>query len=661
VSGGSGSVPLQIVPVITGISKRPGVDATFDLFGSWFMEGASTITIGGKVINDVYTSDSSSRIFDGDVFGNNSSYRLIARHAVEGPIRVETAGGFSQIAGPTFGLPAFVLYTGLTATAQAGTAEGVAAASANTGQSITLTGVGLTNSTLVQFEAMDDEGVAGTITVTGSAGAGGTSLTVAVPALARSGMVGIIGDASEFPLEVVPELRAVGGAVVDGNAIVLEGTGLVEGELLIDIDGVPVIGTVDMTIVNDRGRDQQVVDLTVPAGVGDGVITVTTNGGSFTYTPYTLTTLVDVVTITDVGDTIATALTVTLSANSQVTVDPNIGDSVSPPDVDMFSVTADAGDILTIDVLRIDASLTNSYLRLFDAAGTELSADVVSGPDNNPRIAFTVPTTGTYHIGVSSYVNTSYDPNVAGSGGSSFYTGDYELTIRRVGDGSTSLTGITTTATSGTPARSSVGSAITGQTITLTGSGLLASDRVVFTTVDGNGTFSTATVTPTTVAADGSSLDVLVPTNPGATSGMVRLERENAGLFLQVVPTLTDLDQGVNDLYHNGGLRMRGTGFVEGAMQINFGGNSLLDRPPAAIRSMWAGSLPSRTTDWTPPCPMALTWVRSASRRSVAPVTSSRWRLRGSCRWRAVVRQRMGQRPRRTRVRPSHCRAAASI
>ena len=164
VVGGSGSVPLQIVPVITGISGRPGRDGTFDLTGSGFMEGASTITIGGVVIEDRYTNDASNRLLDGDVTGNrNSNYRLISSHSVEGPIRVETAGGFSELAGPSFTAPSFVEFTGLDATASLGTpADG--GDSANTSQSITLLGRGFTNNTLVQFAAMDDTGTAGTLT-----------------------------------------------------------------------------------------------------------------------------------------------------------------------------------------------------------------------------------------------------------------------------------------------------------------------------------------------------------------------------------------------------------------------------------------------------------------------------------------------------------------
>ena len=143
----SGSELLQVVPVIAGLSGRPGVDSTFDMLGSGFMEGASTVTIGGTVITDVFTNDSSSgsTLLDGDVFGTrNSTYRLIAPLAVEGPIMVTTAGGSFQLAGPTFAEPAFVDVTGVSVgtTATIGVPADEAQASANTGQFIVLTGRG---------------------------------------------------------------------------------------------------------------------------------------------------------------------------------------------------------------------------------------------------------------------------------------------------------------------------------------------------------------------------------------------------------------------------------------------------------------------------------------------------------------------------------------
>lgn len=204
-----GEVPLQIVPVITASGIPDGANA-FGLVGSGFMEAGSMITIGGIVIQNLYANQG-----DSDVTGaRNSNYQLVAPVTVEGPIRVTTAGGFHQIAGPVFGLPAFVKLTGIRAQAAQGVVANGAVASANTGQAITLLGKGFTNSTLVQFDAQDDAGVNGIPTRTGSASGDGTSLTVILPALARTGNVRVVGDAdTTLALQIVPTLQNAGGTI----------------------------------------------------------------------------------------------------------------------------------------------------------------------------------------------------------------------------------------------------------------------------------------------------------------------------------------------------------------------------------------------------------------------------------------------------------------
>src|SRR5439155_11298007 len=123
------------------------------------------------------------------------------------------------------------------------------------------------------------------------------------------------------------------------------------------------------------------------------------------------------------------------------------------------------------------------------------------------------PASGIYYIGVSSGGNFNYDPKLANSGSNGSATGDYKLNIQRVAGGSSSLSGVTASATNGTAARNGVASANPGQTITVNGSGLSSADRVVFTTRDGNGTVGINSLTPASVAADGASLQVAVPNN----------------------------------------------------------------------------------------------------------------------------------------------------
>ena len=142
------------------------------------------------------------------------------------------------------------------------------------------------------------------------------------------------------------------------------------------------------------------------------------------------------------------------------------------------------------------------------------------------------------------------------------------------------LTGATATAGVGTPARSALASANPGQIITLTGTGLRANDQVVFETVDQNtSAVGWTTVNPVSVAADGTSLKVVVPNS--AVSGTVRLARESVGLFLQVVPTVTNVDEN-SSAYHGNGLTVEGSGLIEAGTAINFGGQSLVDDGPSS-------------------------------------------------------------------------------
>jgi hypothetical protein len=576
-----GDALLQIVPVVTGLaSGKPGEANQFTLVGSGFMEGASTITIGGVARLDQFTNQS-----DTDVTGTrNSSYQFVAPLTVEGPIRVTTAGGFHQIAGPTFTAPAFVELTGLTALAPQGAVANGAQASANTGQAIVLTGRGFTTSTLVQFDAQDDTGTAGTLTRTGTPNAAGTQLTVIVPALAKTGTVRVVGDTdTALALQIVPTLRSLGGTIVAGTQLILEGTGLIEGNLTITIDG-RVVGTQDVRTILDNDTfgfpngflDQQLVQLTVPNLVTAGVVQVTTAGGSFTLRPATTVSQSGLVLATEVGDTLATAQALTVATNSQLAVTGaglNINVNL---DVDLFSVTANAGDVLTVDVTRLTGT---QRLRVFNAAGVELAADSFSGPNSSPQIRnLMVPVAGTYYLGVSGSNNTAYDPTVAGSGVSG-NVGTYTLTIKREDALVSAITGITVTLGSGTAAQSGVPSANTGQTITLIGTGFVTGDQVVFETVDNSGRLSSSTVvTPTTIAADGLSLTVVVPAN--AATGMVRLAREQAGHFIQIVPTLTSVENFGTATYHGGFLRFTGTGIYDQGVAVQFGGTTLPDSGP---------------------------------------------------------------------------------
>ncbi|NBP81653.1 hypothetical protein EBU58_13260, partial [bacterium] len=88
-------------------------------------------------------------------------------------------------------------------------------------------------------------------------------------------------------------------------------------------------------------------------------------------------------------------------------------------DVDLFSMTLDAGTAVTLDIdaqALTAASPLDSFLRFFDASGTELAFNDDDGTTFDSQLSYTVAATGSYFVGVSAYGNSGYDPLTAGSG-----------------------------------------------------------------------------------------------------------------------------------------------------------------------------------------------------------------------------------------------------
>ncbi len=562
-------IRLQIVPTLDGINgARPGEDSQFNLTGSGFMEGASIVTIGGVALTDAATNLSPF-----DVSGSrNDNITVVAPRTLDGPIRISTEGGYAQIPASFPAQPASV-FSGINASAVQGNAGSLLQASANTGQSITLTGQGFSSSTLVQFQGRDDSGATGTLTRTGSVGGGGTTLTLTVPALATSGAVTVLGSNTSYNLQVVPTLKSVGGAVTTGNTIVLEGTGLSAQDLSITIDGRGVGSYSVRTIVDGTNNsDQQLVTLTVPAGVSAGQITVSTAGGSATIRrgDISIAAQPDQAPGTDVGDTIATALDPGLNANQSVRIASGI---TTVQDVDLHKVQLNAGDQLS---LNITASAGQTYLRIFNAAGTAVAGpNFFSAGSSNNAIRFVAPASGTYYVGVSGYNNGNYDPNTAGTGANGSAAGDYTLVLARTAAGQSRLLDASATAGSGLATLDTVAGANTGQVITLNGTGLVAGEQVVFTTLDDGGNLAEQTVFAATVAGDGSSLTVTVPA--AATTGRVRLSRDDAGILLQIVPTLSGVTMQSGGGFESNSLQITGSGFAEGASSVQLGGRTIDD------------------------------------------------------------------------------------
>ncbi len=101
-------------------------------------------------------------------------------------------------------------------------------------------------------------------------------------------------------------------------------------------------------------------------------------------------------------------------------------------DVDMFKFTARAGQRLGFDV-DTNGSPLNGYMRLFNAAGTQLAAnDNGAAPGEtlhvSPYIEYTFATAGTYYVGISGKGNQNYNLTT-GSGDTAGSTGAFTLTM----------------------------------------------------------------------------------------------------------------------------------------------------------------------------------------------------------------------------------------
>ncbi len=101
-------------------------------------------------------------------------------------------------------------------------------------------------------------------------------------------------------------------------------------------------------------------------------------------------------------------------------------------DVDLYAITALAGQKVTIDVDHVTSDF-NSVLRIFDVNGRQIAMnDNAAAPGetlgSEAYASVTLQSAGTYYIGVSGFGNTSYSAT-AGTGDRASSNGDYTLTI----------------------------------------------------------------------------------------------------------------------------------------------------------------------------------------------------------------------------------------
>ena len=163
-----------------------------------------------------------------------------------------------------------------------------------------------------------------------------------------------------------------------------------------------------------------------------------TAGGSYSIGAYQLTVQSPSATAPpDFDDALSEAIAI-----GAVTTAPQTANGIiaSDVDVDMFSFTVTAGQVVDID---IDTTLNGpgglgSYIRLFNAAGLELSLnDDAAAPGEgtiglDAYLRHTFAAAGTYYVGVSNSGNTSYNA-VSGGGdtaGGLNPTGAYLLVVQ---------------------------------------------------------------------------------------------------------------------------------------------------------------------------------------------------------------------------------------
>ncbi len=276
-----GPLPIQIVPILTGIAGY-GVGYQFHgayehLTGTGFVEGDITINYGAVPLVDTDTGSSVIDVYSSGTQLNVNSG--VPAGAQFGPITVTTQGGTSAAFQETF--------SSLTAVTATGTPADPTVASANPGQAITLTGTHFTMSTDVIFQAIDDNGSPYEYDQRPVAvSADGTSMIVVVPQGAVTGSIGVVGDQNNYQpiLQVVPIVTGATLTADDGtNASAhLTGNGFIEGHNSVYTFGSTTATDTSTSYtpidVYSTGTQVNLSGLSAPGMFG--LITVTTAGGT---------------------------------------------------------------------------------------------------------------------------------------------------------------------------------------------------------------------------------------------------------------------------------------------------------------------------------------------------------------------------------------------
>ena len=490
-----------------------------------------------------------------------------------------------------------------------GLAADPGAPSANVGQTLRLVGRGLTDSLVARFAARDDDGFDTSATSPLFAvEADGSAASVLVPADTVTGTMALETESGdplpgEALLQIVPTLGEIslppGESLLPGVVATLLGSGFDEGRTWVDFPGVGEVEAEDVSASNSQ------LTVTIPDGVTSGDLFVLTDGGQSNGYPI-LGAFGFVATATE-GQA-SDSLLPSANVGQSIRV---VGDGLSSSFFAIFTATDDSGAPATVEARLSDVSPDGAEARVqvpveavtgavrvrpdtgepFPAVAalqvvpTLASLQVAGGQPLEPGVRATLVGSG-FHLVATQVVFTGVAPVVPESVLRSVLTvtvpdGVTSGSVEVVTDGGASRAlplpgafGLTALAARGTPANATEASANAGQTVSVSGEDLSDELLVVFPGVDDDGESLTLEAPLVSVAPDGTSASVSVP--PRAATGPVRLRHEFGALsgdsaLLQVVPTLSTLEVPGGQVIEPGVLlTLRGSGFVEGATEVEF-------------------------------------------------------------------------------------------
>ncbi len=214
----------------------------------------------------------------------------------------------------------------------------------------------------------------------------------------------------------------------------------------------PGVGPDPSSLLAQRIRDainspqvQAILDVT--AGLADGSISGSTTNRVNLYGNAIVTSgvAVDVAgdLLTERNDTnlLANRPSVAPGQSAVITASGNIGDNPAllgnnaALDVDLMALALTGGSTLRIDIDADElGSTVDTIVRVFDVGGTQIAvSDDFPAPGEpftlDSYLEITVPATGTYYIGVSSFANFNYNIFNQASGSVGGSTGAYEMTV----------------------------------------------------------------------------------------------------------------------------------------------------------------------------------------------------------------------------------------